>query len=352
MVAGQWLKARWMDMAYQRVVDSFGHREPDAVPLWSIIQNRPVYEHVLGADRVGDAAEVGLEEKLALHAEVYRALGIDMTRAHIWPPDREGELRAFTVWKDRKTTAADIRGYVPDFPDDSARDEDVSVRCRQIEINRPHSIFAPTIRGVFCPVFEEMGLEEFSYACHDSPGEVERLMEAHLKYGLSLAERYAARSEVEYVAVCDDIAFKSGLIFPPQWMRQHWLGRLACLIRPLKARGIRVVFHSDGNVSEIIPDLIGVGVDGLNPLEPLAGMDLRQLKAEYGRDLTLIGGVDCAQLLTFGRPPQIRDEVRRLLDIGAPGGGFVIGDSSEIMPSTPLENVLAFYETVHEYGRR
>ena len=113
-----------------------------------------------------------------------------------------------------------------------------------------------------------------------------------------------------------------------------WVGLLATLV------------VADGQ-----PDLIELGIDGLNPLEPLAGMDLKALKARYGRDLTLIGGVDCARLLPFGRPEQIRDEVRRILDIGAPGGGFVIGDSSQIMPDTPLENILAFYETVHEFGR-
>jgi len=62
--------------------------------------------------------------------------------------------------------------------------------------------------------------------------------------------------------------------------------------------------------------------------------------------VTLIGGVDCSQLLPFGTPQKIRDEVRRLLDIGAPGGGFIIGDSSSVAPNTPVKNLLAFYETV------
>ncbi len=338
--------------ACRRVEDSFNHRQPDRVPLWGIIQNRAVYEHVLGSDSVGDAEQVGLDEKLGLHAEVYRVLGIDITRAQLWPPDRNATPETATVWQRRATTAAGIGSYCPDFPGQAACDEDVAVRCRQIEINRPHTVFAPSLRGVFCPVFEQMGLEEFSYACRDSPAEVERLMEAHLEYELSLVRRYLACPSVRYAAVCDDVAFKSGLIFPPEWMRRHWLGRLARLVEPLKAAGVRVIFHSDGNVGQIIPDLIDIGIDGLNPLEPLAGMDLRRLKADYGKVLTLIGGVDCAQLLTFGRPVQIRDEVCRLLDIGAPGGGFIIGDSSQIMPTTPLENVLAFYQTVHESGGR
>jgi len=339
-----------MITAQQRIDDAFAHRQPDRVPLWSIIENRPVYEHVLGPGRVGDPADVPLDDKLALHAEAYRALGIDMTRAQIWPPARRAGPEAGTVWQQRRATAAGIADYVPAFPDDAGRDEAVDIHCRQIAANDPHTVFAPSLRGVFCPVFEVMGIEEFSYACRDAPRQIERLMDAHLEYGLSLAERYAARG-LDYVAVCDDMAFKSGLIFPPRWMRAHWLPRFVQLLCPLKAAGIRVIFHSDGNVGEMIPDLIAAGVDGLNPLEPLAGMDLAALKADYGKDLVLVGGLDCAELLTFGRPERIRQEVRRLIDVAADGGGFVIGDSSQIMPNVPLENVLAFYEAVHDFGR-
>jgi uroporphyrinogen decarboxylase len=194
-----------------------------------------------------------------------------------------------------------------------------------------------------------MGLEEFSYACADSPAQVERLMHVYVEYYRSLAQRYAACAEVRYVAVCDDLAFKGGLLFPPAWMRRAWLPIFEQIVKPLKAAGIKVIFHSDGNMEALIEDLIGIGVDAINPLEPLAGMDLAALKLRYGRDVTLIGGVDCSQLLPFGTPGQIRDEVRRLLDIGAPGGGFIIGDSSQVLPMTPVENVLAFYQTVHEY---
>ena len=337
--------------SFELVEAAFAHRETGRVPLWGTINNRPVYEHVLGSERVGDAAQVSLDDKLNLHAEVYRELGIHVTRAQIWPPDRHSTRKGETNWAERPVSAADVHTYEPEFPDDAARDEACEIRCRQIRINAPHTLFAPTIRGTFCPTFEKMGLEEFSYACADSPDEVERLMKAHMEYARSMAERFAACPEVWAVAVCDDFAFKTGTIFPPNWMRKNWLHQIAHIIQPLKARGARVIFHSDGRIDELIPDLIGIGVDGINPLEPLAGMDLAYLKKEYESDVTLIGGVDCSQLLPFGKPQQISDEVKRLLDIGAPGGGFIIGDSSCILPVTPVENVLAFYRTVHEYQR-
>jgi hypothetical protein len=335
------------DLAYERIGAAFAHREADRVPLWAIIQNRPVYEYALGPEPVANSVDVGIDDKIRLHAEVYERLGIDMTRAQLWPPDCGLPLDKVSHWAERPITADTLAGYQPHFPDAKARDEDVVIKCRQVEANQPHTVFAPTLRGIFCPTFEKMGLEEFSYAAMDHLVQVERLLEAYTEYTFSMAERLAAQPNIGYVAICDDMAFKGGLIFPPDWMRRHWKPKMAHILSPLKKRGIKVIFHSDGNTESLIPDLIEIGFDAINPLEPLAGMDLGHIKRAFGKDITLIGGVDCAQLLTFECPQKVRDEVKRLLDIGGPGGGFIIGDSSQITPNTPLRNVLAFYETVH-----
>lgn len=333
-----------------RVTAAFEHQEPDRVPLWGILINRHVYEHFLGPERVAEAGDVPLDEKLARHGEVYRACGIDMTRAQIWPPSRTLPEAYATVSPTHEITPDNVTGWQPTFPAVPERDREIAIRCRQILLNQPHTVFAPTIRGVFCSVFERMGLEAFSYVCADLPEQIDRLMDLQTGYAVDLATRYAARNEVTCLAIVDDMAWKSAPICAPDWMRRHWIPRLAQVVRPLKAAGKRVVFHSDGRNDMLFPDLIEIGIDGVNPLEPIAGMDLADLKRRFGKDLTLIGGVDCSQLLPFGTPQQIRDEVRRLLDIGAPGGGFIIGDSSSVAPNTPLANVMAFYETVLSYS--
>lgn len=332
--------------SFTRVRAAFEHREADRVPLWGIIINRHVYEHVLGPQRVENSDAVSLGDKLARHAEVYRAQGIDLTRAQIWPPSRTAPQEHSSMAPVHDISPETITGWQPCFPSISERDKEIAVRCRQILVNQPHTVFAPTIRGVFCPVFERMGLEAFSYLSVDRPEQIGRLMDLQTGYAVDLAMRYAARREVDYIAIVDDMAWKTATICAPDWMRQHWIPRLAQVVRPLKAAGKHVIFHSDGKNDVLFPDLIEIGVDGVNPLEPIAGMDLADLKRRFGRDLTLIGGVDCSHLLPFGTPQQIRDEVRRLLDIGAPGGGFIIGDSSSVAPNTPLANVMAFYETV------
>jgi uroporphyrinogen decarboxylase len=336
--------------AYDRVDAAFGHREAGRVPLWATIQNRPLYEHVLGPSRVGRIHEVSLDDKIQLHAEVYRVLGIDMSRAHIWPPDPGAVVDGVSTAPKRHTTAARIAGYTPPLPSDTERDQIVQTYLRVLRADRPATVFAPTIRGCFCPVYERMGLEEFSYACADSPEQVERVMDVHAAYARSMAERWAKHAdEVKYVAICDDMAYKGGLIASPAWMRRMWKPRFAGVLEPLLKAGIRVIFHSDGDITEIIPTLIEMGISAINPLEVAAGMDLQQVKRQFGKDLTLIGGVDCSQLLPRGTPAEIRDQVRKVLDIGSAGGGFIIADTSQITPDTPVENVLAFYQTVHEH---
>jgi uroporphyrinogen decarboxylase len=112
------------------------------------------------------------------------------------------------------------------------------------------------------------------------------------------------------------------------------------------ARGIKVLFHSDGNLNPILDDLVEAGIDGLNPIEVVAGMDVAEIHRRHPR-LFLCGGIDVSNLLPYGRPPQIRDAVRRALD--AAEGRIMIGSSTELADNVPLENYLALRDAVLAY---
>jgi uroporphyrinogen decarboxylase len=122
----------------------------------------------------------------------------------------------------------------------------------------------------------------------------------------------------------------------------------------IKARTrAKVLFHSDGDVAPLIDDFVEIGIDILNPIQTSAGTmsDLSALKKRHGKNIVFCGGIDSHRILPFGTPAQVRDEVKRVIDILGPGGGFMIGAVHTVMNDVPPENVLAMVDAVEEFGR-
>jgi uroporphyrinogen decarboxylase len=114
----------------------------------------------------------------------------------------------------------------------------------------------------------------------------------------------------------------------------------------------KIYYHSCGAVFDLIPDLIELGFDILNPVQVSGrGMDSRRLKEEYGKDITFWGGIDTQHVMPFGKPEEVVNEVKRRIDDLAPGGGFVFATVHNIQAFVPPENIVTAFETALEYGR-
>ena len=159
---------------------------------------------------------------------------------------------------------------------------------------------------------------------------------------------------VDVIQEGDDYGAQRGLQVSPNIWRQVFKPRLRQLLTHVKscAPHVSVFFHSCGSIREIVPDLIEVGVDALNPVQVAADdMDSRDLKREFGDSLTFWGGgVDTQHVLPLGTPEQVRDEAKRRIDDFAPGGGFVFTTVHNIQADVSPANVLAMREAVREYG--
>ena len=159
---------------------------------------------------------------------------------------------------------------------------------------------------------------------------------------------------VDVVTYADDYGTqKSQLISPAMFRRQlkPLVRQIFALQKELAPQAKRF-FHSDGNVRPLIPDFIEIGVEILNPLQTTAkGMDPVAIKQEYGQDLIFWGaGVDTQGILPRGTPQQVKDDVRRNIEILAPGGGYVFNTVHNIQADVPPENILAMWEALQEYG--
>jgi uroporphyrinogen decarboxylase len=150
--------------------------------------------------------------------------------------------------------------------------------------------------------------------------------------------------------VAEDIADRHGLMHPLKFLKDNWLSRMMDVIHPAIQAGVTILYHSDGNTETILPDLIGIGVRGLNPLEPFA-MDLVRIKEKFGDELVLTGGIDNWYLLQYGTQEEVVHTTRDCIRRAAPGSGYCPGSSGELNPDITLENAVTMYNAIKKYGR-
>lgn len=160
---------------------------------------------------------------------------------------------------------------------------------------------------------------------------------------------------VMIVSEADDLASQDRHLCSPALYRKlikprHT--RLFAFIRKQAQVPVKIFYHSCGAVSDILPDLIESGIDILNPVQVSArGMDTRELKRRFGRDITFYGGgVDTQRVLPRCSPEEVRDEVRRRIDDLAPGGGFIFNTVHNIQADVPPANIMAMWTALQEYG--
>ncbi|MBI4556355.1 MAG: hypothetical protein HY706_02115 [Candidatus Hydrogenedentes bacterium] len=190
----------------------------------------------------------------------------------------------------------------------------------------------------------------FTELMFEQPDLVEEWLDARNRMEIRRVSAIADPALIPVVLTYDDIAYKNNLIFSTDWLRQYWVPRLKRLNAAWHTRDTYCLFHSDGNLWPILDDLVAADIDGLNPLEVLAGMTVRTVRERYPK-LFLTGGIDVSQLLTYGTPQDIRATCRQAI-ADTRGRGYFLGSSTELHWDVPLENARAMYETVlHEPKR-
>ena len=155
---------------------------------------------------------------------------------------------------------------------------------------------------------------------------------------------------VDAICLLEDLGFNTGLYMSPAHFYRHVYPLLGDLIQGIKGRGIPVLLHCDGNVNSIFTELVDLGIDGYNPVERKAHMDIFALKERCGNRLCLVGNVDSSDTLCYGTSKDVRAEVLELLGRVAPGGAFILSSDSDLRNEMPVDNILAMIETGRQYG--
>jgi uroporphyrinogen decarboxylase len=183
---------------------------------------------------------------------------------------------------------------------------------------------------------------------------VEYCLDRLFDMAYEMTERiYAALpGQVVLSMVAEDFGSQTDLLFSPRVIREVFLPRMKRIADLAHAAGAYVITHSDGAVRKVIPELIAMGADLLNPIQwRCTGMDRAELKRDFGDKLVFHGGVDNQQTLAFGTVDDVRAEVAENLRVLGAGGGYILAPCHNIQAISPVENIVALYEAGYELGR-
>ncbi|MHA1369387.1 MAG: uroporphyrinogen decarboxylase family protein [Promethearchaeota archaeon] len=207
----------------------------------------------------------------------------------------------------------------------------------------------PTGGSVAYITWSSIGLNRFAYMTRKHLNLVKDLAMAWGRFTKKQHDRHFERG-VDMVFICDDFCMKQRPIYSPKMFDEIVVPVYSMLAKNAHKKGGKLLIHSDGNVSELVPLLVKSGVDAIEPLEYESGARIGPLKDEYGDKITFIGNVAATHVLTFGTIDDTIKETKKQILEAAEGGGYILGAGSDIFTTCKLENVRAMISTVKKFG--
>ncbi len=196
------------------------------------------------------------------------------------------------------------------------------------------------------------GMTDFYMDLAGDPVFAHEFLDRTLEWNLEVMHFVMGRigKYVDIFKFADDLGTQASLMISPDMYREFIKPRHARIVREMKKYGVKVLFHSCGAVRPLIPDLIEIGIDALNPVQISAeGMEPAGLKRDFGGRIAFWGGgIDTQETLPRSTPEEVKEEVRRNMEIFKRGGGYVFAQVHNIQPDVPAENVIAMLEAYRE----
>jgi uroporphyrinogen decarboxylase len=316
----------------ERVLTALKLGKPDKIPFLDNIDHE-IEEAIIG-------------KKNYDRLEVAKAFGLDgMGYEGFFPPlfaekrsigDREYLLEGMI-----KTRSDLAKVKFPD-PDNEAFYDDAKRFIDKYK-DTGYALYARTRLGA-SGVLNSMGLENFSYALIDDIGLIENLLDQYVNWSSRVIE-HINKLGFDFIWCFDDIAYNSSLMFAPQVFKEVFLPRLRI---PAGAAKIPWIYHSDGNLMQVMEELLSLGMSGLHPLQPDA-MDIEAVKKAYGKRVCLLGNIDLHYTLTLGTVQEVEEEVKKRIETIGADGGYIITSSNTITSYCKVENVKSMIESIKKY---
>jgi uroporphyrinogen decarboxylase len=322
-----------------RILAALAFQETDIVPYHLMI------DETVRPRLAGSLGEVEFEQRIINHLPFYNLEpGIRWTSADTYVDIFGSEWRtgAFPHLERAPLQEATLAGYR--FPERFELNfVEGSLKDFFAQHNQ-HFVMCGIAYGFFDRGWALRGMENFLMDFIASPWFVEELFEILTEHYLDLIDRIGAYP-FDGIRFGDDWGYQRGVLVGVDRWRRYVKPGLKKIFGCARDKGLVVMVHSDGDVTELIPDLIEMGVQILNPLQPEA-MDVLDIKARYGRDLCLNGGISSQFTLPRGTEREVRREVEACLRFLGKGGGYVASPAKAILPDVPLANAAALIDTL------
>jgi uroporphyrinogen decarboxylase len=252
-------------------------------------------------------------------------------------------------------TIDDLAEYPFPQGDDPGRFEGLRDRALRLKNETPYAVVSGISGVVYEICWYMRGLEQWFVDMMTQPEFCEALLDRTLQFWLDWFRLFLEEvgDVVDVIMIGDDLAGQTGPLFRPDFYRRVVKPRQKRLVQSIRSRTkAKIWYHTCGACTEYIPDLLDNGIDVLNPVQISArAMAPADLKTRFGDRLSFWGGsIDAQHVLPTASPDEVREHVRRNLEIFKPGGGYVFNNVHNIQAGVPPENVVAMYDAAYEFG--
>jgi uroporphyrinogen-III decarboxylase len=315
------------------------------------------------------------DELLEVNVRAFKDVGLDATRiiydpAHHWMADKiKNWIRFFGVGEDRWevsqaggtawiskrpfSTLKELERHMPNPPKfEEVREwyEPVLKRIQEV-FNAYDVAFVGAVEGPISDAYTYTDMELFMSAVYDAPELIAHMLDCTAKFSAYIAQVYAMNPASSLFFMGEDVAGGTGPFLSPSFIREQGLPRWKWIAEPIKSKGIKFLYHTDGRYGELLKIVLEeFGADGLNPIERNGCNDIFEIRDRFP-DTLLFGNVCCAVTLPHGNIYDVEDETLEIIEKLGPHGGICIGSSSEVHDLVPVQNAQTMYRVVHEYGR-
>jgi uroporphyrinogen decarboxylase len=346
----------------ERVLATFAHEEPDRVPVWCGASP----EFIAKAKRQMDIAET--EQLFVRFGDDFRRVYARYAGPREFSPDRglspgatyrtpfgvEREGFGYGMPKNHPLAAATLK-QVCEYPWPDPQWMDVSkVRIEALAWNREYAMLGGDWSPFWHDAIDLLGMENLLLKMADEPEMVDTLLSHLVDYYAGVNRRIfdTAADVLDIFFIGNDFGSQTGPLIGEATFRRFIFPHLQRLARLGHDYGLEVMLHCCGSFVPLMPAMIEAGIDGLQALQPSTrGMAPAKLKAAFGDRLVFNGCIDSHHVLIDGTPDLVRTKTRETMDIMRPGGGYVVSASHDyILEETPVENVLAMFDTARQFG--